>query len=69
MSNPQKYQLMWRLQMATGSTYYALENLLDVYARRFPQNRRAIELLKIIVYSPGPVEDQTVDEAIELIYR
>ena len=68
MSNPKKYQLMWRLQMATGSTYYALENLLEVYIKRFPQNTRTIELLKIIVYSPGPVEDQTVDEAIELIY-
>lgn len=55
--------------MATGATYYALENLVDVYSRRFPHNTKVIELLNLIVFSPGPVEDQTVDEAISLIYR
>lgn len=55
--------------MATGASYYALENLLEVYARRFPKNTRIIELLKQIVLSPGSVEDQQVDEVIGLIYR
>lgn len=69
MSNPKKYQLIWRLQMATGSSYYALENLTEVYSKRFPQNSRVIELLKLIVFSTSPNKDQMADEVIGLIYR
>ena len=55
--------------MATGSSYYALENLTEVYSKRFPQNSRVIELLKLIVFSTSPNKDQMADEVIGLIYR
>ena len=55
--------------MATGASYYALENLLEAYSKRFPQNTRVIELLKKIVFSTSPNKDQMADEVMFLICR
>ncbi len=64
MSNHKHFELISLLQTLTGSSYYSLENLLDSYTQSYPNDQKGIDLLTLVIFSDGPIEDSFVDEVI-----
>lgn len=64
MSKHKRAELVRVLQTITGSDFYALENLSSAYTRHYPMDKKGIDLLNLVVFSPGPLDDKTIDELI-----
>lgn len=64
MSNYKHFELIRLLQTLTCSSYYNLENLLEMYTRCYPEDQKGIDLLNLIIFSEGPITNSSADEVI-----